>query len=363
MPEQIEEVAFDNPVMTAIGVTNKPHIMGLQPISTFDKDGPDGPEKWVKVPILILGRWLHRNGILKFTNEVVERIRNAMHSGIAGHDVALDARHESEKGAAAWVKDLIVERLKNGKDQVSALGKLTRWGLELLEEADGFEPRFKYGSIEFHPNFQSRMASESSALSFDGEGNELVFLEEGEQPDIQVQEDTMPDETQPAVEQVNAVSLDQLESFKLEYEQKLQEMETRLEAERSRSASLEGAFVKQFIDGIVIKAENYRDNQQRAHSKVFLEWLENVLLEKPISETICLEEGAGTTDVRAYYRKAIAELAQTQPGVVPMAQPETQPNEERMSLSHDGEPDKLSLEARNEIRSIWGKAPEKGKEE
>jgi len=192
----------------------------------------------------------------------------------------------------------------------------------------------------------------------------MVFLEEGEQPikaeqPTQVQEETMPEETQtPAVGQEDAVSLEQFNEVQL----KLQQMEERLEAERSRSASLEQMAVKQFVDSIVIRAENYRDDGQRAHSKVALEWLENVLLEKPVGETIKLEEDAEIGDVRAYYRQAIANLFETMPGVVPMAQPQTEPAEDRMKLSHDGEDDELTLEGRNEIRGIWGKAPVKKEE-
>ena len=354
MPDKIKEVPFENPVMTGVAATNRPHIMGLQPISTYDKDG----ETWAKVPILVLGRWLHKEKILNFRDKFVERIKSALSSGDAGHDVALDSRHHPEKGAMGWIKDLVTETLENGKRQVSALTKLTKWGIEAIGDE-----LFKYGSIEFHPNFQNRSA-EPAGLSFEGEGNEMVFLEEGEQPikaeqPTQVQEETMPEETQtPAVGQEDAVSLEQFNEVQL----KLQQMEERLEAERSRSASLEQMAVKQFVDSIVIRAENYRDDGQRAHSKVALEWLENVLLEKPVGETIKLEEDAEIGDVRAYYRQAIANLFETMPGVVPMAQPQTEPAEDRMKLSHDGEDDELTLEGRNEIRGIWGKAPVKKEE-
>ena len=342
------EVPFDNPVMTGVGATNRPHIMGLQPISMFDKDG----EKWAKVPILVLGRWLHSSGILNFGNEVVERLKSALYSGVAGHDVALDSRHHPEKGALGWVRDLVTEVVENGKEQVSALTKLTKWGIEAIEDE-----LFKYGSIEFHPNFQNRMAG--TGLSFEGEGNELVFLEEGKQPDIQVnvEDSKMPDEIlTPAVVQESAVSLEQLEAVQL----KLQQMEERLEAERSRSASLEQMAVQQFVNAIVVKAENYRDENQRAHSKVALEWLEKVMLTQPVNETIQLEADADAGGIHAYYRKAIDNLFKTMPGVVPMVVAQTEQAENRIKAEHgDKEPVALDQEGMEELWSVLGVTPKK----
>lgn len=361
--EEVEEVPFDNPVMTGVGVTIKPHIMGLDPLSVYEQ----GEETWTKIPILLLGRWLHRNGILNFTMETVAKLKAALQSGAAGHEIAVDSRHESKNGAVGWIKDLVTERRADGKEQVSVLARLTKWGKDLLSD-----DRFKYGSIEFHPNFKPRMVGASSALEFD----EGVFfqLEEGEVPltaswpNTQAsangaQEETMPDDKKPDTDQATAISMEQFEQYKLEQQKALQEMEQRLEAERNRATSLEQFAIRQFVDAIVAKAESYRDSEGRAHGKYFLEWLDSVLMCKQSGEgdeVIKLEADAGIEDVHAYYRRRIAQLSLEMPGTVPMTPAQTEPSSVRKLEQDTEEKERRAAEA--EVLALLGKAP-KGEEE
>ena len=121
-----EEVLFKNPIMTGIGATNRPHIQGLEKVSTVEKDG----EKLLKIPILVLGRWLHSSGILNFTSGCVEKLKAGLRSGAAGHDIAWYNRHLPQLGSLGWVRSLVTETREDGKEQVSAMAKGTPAAIE-----------------------------------------------------------------------------------------------------------------------------------------------------------------------------------------------------------------------------------------
>ena len=74
-----EDVEFELPVMTAWALTNKPHIMGLDELSFVNAEGEpwvEGSEgeKHLKVPLLVMGKWKHRMGILNFTKGLADKI-------------------------------------------------------------------------------------------------------------------------------------------------------------------------------------------------------------------------------------------------------------------------------------------------
>ena len=175
-----------------------------------------------------------------------------------------------------------------------------------------------------------------------------------------------PNEDKKPVEQA-AISLEQFESLRAE----LEGAKTALEAEKSRSVSLEERMhsfeqmaVNQFIDAIVAKAEAYRDEEKRAHSKVALEWLADTMKCKASEDgAIKLEADPSVADVHSYYRQRISSLFETMPGVVPMAEAETERADERVKASHDGsdEPD-LDEDGLAELRNIWGIVPSEGGE-
>ena len=144
---KVQEVPFENPVMTGIGATNRPHLMGLDEVSIVRQ----GDQEMLKIPILLLGKWMHRSGILNFTQKFVEKIKDNLAKRVAGHGIAWDLRHKPELGAYAWIQSLMQEVRDDGKTQVSALAELTNLGREIVQDK-----RYKYASIEFQPNFQSR---------------------------------------------------------------------------------------------------------------------------------------------------------------------------------------------------------------
>ena len=98
-----------------------------------------------------------------------------------------------------------------------------------------------------------------------------------------------------------------------------------------RVVSLETFAAKQFTSRIVAEAEAYRDQDGRAHSKFFLEWLEAFLACEEFDEgAIKLEDGTDVGDVHAYYRKMAYKLAVSMPGVVPMTPPQTEREDDRI---------------------------------
>jgi len=165
----VDEFPFENPVMVGVAATNRPHIQNLEEISVVEMGG----KEMVKIPILLLGRWMHRKGVLNFTQTFVDRVRSALRNKVAGVDVAWDCKHkpDSPVGAFGWIKDLVTENRADGERQVSALAEPTPAGMRVVRDRS-----FKYGSIEFHPDFQNRRLP-ATTMSFDGtDGDEDALI-------------------------------------------------------------------------------------------------------------------------------------------------------------------------------------------
>lgn len=315
----LEEIAFSDPVMTGWGFTNKPHVQYLDEMSFVGEDGEPWSgegKKYLKVPLLVMGRWQHPRGVLNFTPEVIARIEDNFKAHKAGHDVSADLRHNPQSGAMAWATGrFAMEKNRAGFTQWSIIAEPTPEGARLVEDKV-----YRYASIEVHPDFKDRMLSAS--LSADEITGPFVL------DAIPVREDTMPKEV--------AVTLEDMQSRLLAMEQALAERDEELASMRRSAAA-------SFVARIVAEAKNYRDSEGRAHNTVFLEWLEDVLLCRSIGEedapiVLEVEEANSPGAVHAYYRRSIDWLMRNMPGQVPMEPVGTERSKKRpVALGADDE--------------------------
>jgi hypothetical protein len=131
-----------------------------------------------------------------------------------------------------------------------------------------------------------------------------------------------------------------------------------LEQARAQVVKMQKAAATQFTQNILQRAELYRDDEGRAHPKVLLEWLGQVLTCKSVGEgeAIKLEDSSDIGQVHAYYRQAAAWLAENLPGTVPMQAPGTAPDKDKKIEDSSVELE-VSEEDRKEIRSAWALVP------
>lgn len=331
MEDEVIGLEGVGPAVLGAAATNRPHIIGLPEVSRIERDG----EKLLRIPLLVLGKWNHaRYGLLNFTRDVIERMRNNFKDNVIGRKVSWDNRHKPELGALAWFKSFQYEEGDNGKKLFVGYGKATPAGDKVVDEE-----RYKYASIEFHPNWENPLVAALSSDEFE------PYVE---------QEVVMPDET--VVDGANdeqVVALEALETDLKEAQDALKLEQEGRTALQERIVRLEQQSLRQFVANILLRAEQYRDGEDRAHSKVLLDWAKSVLLEQPIGEdesVIKLEDRNDATQTRAYYRRAIGALLESLPGIVPMSSGETDPDKVKR-LEQDGDDYEPTDD---EVKEFWG---------
>lgn len=93
-----------------------------------------------KIQILRVGEWSHMYyGDFEITNDDLVLFKENFDKKVRRIDLALDAEHYSEKGAAAWFKELVIEG-----GGLYAMVEWTEWGREIIDKK-----LFKYISPEF----------------------------------------------------------------------------------------------------------------------------------------------------------------------------------------------------------------------
>lgn len=353
-----EEVEFSNPAMLGYAATNRPHLHDLDPTSIVDEEGQpwkEGP-KFLKLPLVILGKWKHPRGILNFTKKFVDRVVDNFNKKVTGYPPSGDCRHHPEWGALSWAKKFLTETREDGRDQISVIAEPTEKGLEVVEKK-----QFLYNSIEFHPNYSPRRALEErwAAEEIEGIYAEACPCEYIDSPELFSEEAHMPEELEVTLEQFGELQkeLDALkaanEAIKADSEAIKADsdaIKAELQAEREKRLLSEKFAAQQFIEGLIAKTEARRDGEGRAHPKMFLEWMERILKLED-HEEIKLENADNLSDVHAYYRKQIYWLAQNMDGTVPMKEVDTQPDTSKIGTGD--EPDKLDEEQLKELEEAW----------
>jgi len=176
----------------------------------------------------------------------------------------------------------------------------------------------------------------------------------------------MPDKD----EQEGVVTLEQLQQQMAQLEADRDALRGDVESLRARNTGLEQIALESFIGSIVTKATSYRDTENRAHSVVFLEWLQKVLTCSDVGEgdaVIQLAQDADPKSVHAYYRKAAAWLAENMPGSGPlMDESGTEGEDRRLDNTNgtgDGDDEKpLTQEQDEMLDDVWAIMPAEGGE-
>lgn len=358
-----EDLPLPNPVMTHFAMTNKPHIQGLDELGFVDGDGKpwvEGEsqgEKLIKVPLLILGKWKHRLGILNFTKKLTERIEENFRAGKAGHQVGSDARHKDVLGSLAWATGKFFSDVsKKGLPQWGVLAKPTTQGEQFVRDKV-----FQYASIELHPNFKNRMLS--AALSADDIVGEWADECPALALDEYYEEGDMPEGTEEVTLEQDLELQDQVDTLSTEGEETrglLQATQDELRLANERLARMERAMLDQFVESIVIRAEAFRDESDHAHSSQFLGWLNSVLKLQPIGEgdnVIQLEDTSSPGTIVGYFRRAINWLAENVSTAGPIMQEAKTEPDKKPAIGAGGSPLKLSGEEEAEIDMVWGIVP------
>ena len=320
------------PVMVGAAATNRPHLKGLPAITELE----DGI---LRVPLIVLGRWKHISGVLNFTRGYVSRLRDNFESNVLGMDTSLDARHLPQLGALAWFKRLAFED-QDDKHLLVGYADPTPSGKQVV-----VEKRYKYASIEFHPNYSHPLLE---ALSEEGIDSTWDGVDDIELEHVHVKEADMPE----------TIGLEQrilaLETSLEEAGKSKTDLEKLLQAERDRNLALEQQSAKRFVETVVLKAVNYRDSDGRAHPKLLLDWAKQILLGEAIGEgdeTISLSDDADAQGAKVYFRRAVNWLLTNLPGVVPMTTSGERETGRTIANSDDVEFDE---EDTAEIKSAWG---------
>jgi len=255
-------------------------------------------------------------------------MRDNFINNVVGNKISWDNRHKPELGALAWFKSFQYEE-DGDKKLFVGYARPTPAGDTVVDEE-----RYKYASIEFDPNWENPLVAALSSDEFEP----------------YVQEVIMPDKT--TVDGGNDDQVVALETDLKKAQDALKLEQEGRKALEERLVRLEQQSLRQFVDNVLLKAEQHRDEKGRAHSKVLLDWAKGVLLEEPIGEdesVIKLEDRNDVTQTRAYYRRAIGALLEILPGVVPMQSGETDPDKRRSLESDDDyEPTK------EELAEFWG---------
>jgi hypothetical protein len=345
------------PTILGAGVTNRPHIKGLPPIQVLARG--DGTE-YLKIPLLRKGHFRHPRGVLVFDNRVYGKMVANFEGNVVGNQISVDLRHKPEFGAVAWFKRVYAD---NGF--LVADADPTAKGLELVKSK-----AYQYASIEFHPDWAN---PEIAAFSGDERLEDCIDLQEVEMP----KEDTATTDTDDTRDSDGDVlSLEEQLQQERERTQELQERADKLEADakvqqtaheastvqmEARLAALEKTNYQQLAANIVMEAESFRDDKQRAHPKVLLDWIRAIMLEEPIganeededAEVISLEETdrSSAPKTRAYYRRAVVWLSQNLPGSVPTAEAGTAPDASRTIGLTEEEVDDETMKA--EAKALW----------
>jgi hypothetical protein len=332
---KLEEISLEGvgPTILGCAATNRPHIKGLPPIAQIDEDGK---AKFV-VPMLRRAKFRHSSGVLDFTGRAFDKMISNYKENVAGIDIALDARHKPDLGALGWFEDVYE---KDGILYAKVVP--TKLGLDFIGEQ-----RYKYASVEFHPNWQDpelKMSLDDIEELLEIEFEEVTMPDNDEVRTMTEEEYTEFVDARKALEE-------QIDSIKNEHAEEIRSLR---ESYGEVVTRLEAQAVRQMVSGIMLEAEHYRDDRGMGHPKFLLEWARSVLSFDEIEgeEPVKLEDREDPVRLRAYVRKSVVALLKGLPGSVPLSDGETERDKERsVELEGDGITDEQLSEYTS---ALWG---------
>jgi len=115
-------------------------IFYLSEIKTKNIALADNGKKTSDIQLLRVGTWQHpMHGKFSITDDDLDEFIENFNDNVRRMELAIDAEHFPEKGAAGWVKKIY----KNGSDLIGTI-EWTEWGQEAIQKK-----LFKYVSAEF----------------------------------------------------------------------------------------------------------------------------------------------------------------------------------------------------------------------
>ncbi len=112
----------------------------------------EAPPTMTEIQILRVGRWKHtKYGSFEITKEDLKLFKENFDNKVRRIDIAVDTEHFPEKGAAGWIKQLILK----GMEELWALVEWTQWGIEAIKGK-----LFQYISPEFDFEYKDEETGE-----------------------------------------------------------------------------------------------------------------------------------------------------------------------------------------------------------
>lgn len=349
--QAIETVMLEGvgPVILGVAATNRPHLP-LPPISIVEKDG----KQYIRTPMIAQGIYRHPKGDLIFNQATVDRMLANHKAGISHFGVSLDAKHLPQLGALAWYDEKsggwLAEEEENGEKLVVGYGVPT--GNDALEAVKS--GKFKFASIEFHPNYESdvieRLSSDDLNILTLEQFLQEVSMEKNENGTILLSADEAKvyEETQNSIKafetqvkdltaklEVAEAKVVKLESsVETETDDLPEAIRLQLEERDKKVAAMQKRLLQAEVGIRLEKAKSYVDEMGRAHSPVLLEWAEKVMTGAQLGDeqTVIKLELGGEGQ---YIFEAVGWLLDNLPGQMPV-KGNTEEDEYRLEHGGDG---------------------------
>lgn len=338
---EIAAIALEGvgPALIGIAATNRPHLP-LPKLSVVEIDG----KKFIRTPTLTSGIYSHPKGNLVFNKEVFDRMLQNHEKNVVHHGVSLDVRHLPKLGALAWyTKDRGGWIQQEDDPEFGTL--LVGYGVPTSEEAIKTieSGQFQYASAEFAPNYEGTTIEKFSSDDLNTISLENLLQQEVDMTyPIKNEDGTVLLSAELFAEYENAQTvIKDLSSETEQFKTKIAKLESEVEELRKNDeedelpeqvkvllerrdkevAALRKQMLEAGVNAALERAKGRRDEDGRAHSPVFLEWMANVMRGKQIGNSeggiIKLEDSSDGSVIR-YINEAIGWLADNLPGQVPM---------------------------------------------
>lgn len=307
------------PALRGAALTNSPFVNKLPQVTLTDGG-------MLRVPIFRKATFIHPwFGVLKFDQEFYNTLIKNFESRVIGVDPVINCAHQ-DTGALAWTKDMVQE-----DDLLVLMAKPTPIGTQMVEDEI-----YKYASAEFYFNFEGAEVDMSAAeleklTVYDPvrAGEELAaeakqaYLEEASMPPegTTASPPADPPATAPPPVPAETPPLDVAAltaQLRTDLTAELQEQyDGRITALELRNEKLRVQAWNSRVDALLARAEQYRDEDGRAHAPPLLELADKALRGQPLGEgdgVVNLEKDGSST---LPYLYAMFEQIFQGPGTMP----------------------------------------------
>lgn len=321
------------PVILGIAITNRPHLrLREHPLSIVDKKWFESnnitparelqeDEKLVRVPVLVKGKYKHPYGELNFDDTAISKMLEHVTNKIGDFEEGLDYQHKPDRkeGMLAWFSESEGGWLSLENNVLVGYGVPT--GDEVLNIVD--KKKFKYASLEFHPNYRSNVSKTYLSQDFYEEDTMSDVTLTKEEYEALLADKTKLSDLESKLAELTG-KIETAETKVAETTEALNQANTELEAAKNKIVKLEGveeeeddpkiialqnkvaelskqSLVRE-VDLIITKAKLPNDKGQ-AHAPAVLDAFQALMLGNALGdEVVKLENGVDPEAIGKYTR-------------------------------------------------------------